>query len=334
MTAKEEFENEICAVESNTGSDFFLDDKKTEESKSNVSKSNVSERKKYVNTKFISDELTSRKDSGEIPNILKKLEITLGNNPLDYLLCTNMLSVGVDIQRLGIMIVNGQPKNHSEYIQSTGRIGRKYPGLILTIYNSLKPRDLSHYENFRLYHSAFFKYVEPISITPFSARSRDTGLFAVCVGMIRNMVPLVDRDPANFNRNVGTIRDAINEIKSEFSKRVSDTDNKQREQTLLEIDEYMETWENLASQSTDENKLKWKKTGYETESQLKTSTYLLVNVEHGDDSIDGIPKTPMSLRDAEQLHNVYFYESQLDDSEEDDLSDNDKDVDELMGDKK
>jgi len=331
---KEEFENEINAVESNTGLDFFLDDKKTEESKSNVSKSNVSERKKYVNTKFISDELTSRKDSGEIPNILKKLEITLGNNPLDYLLCTNMLSVGVDIQRLGIMIVNGQPKNHSEYIQSTGRIGRKYPGLILTVYNSLKPRDLSHYENFRLYHSAFFKYVEPISITPFSARSRDTGLFAVCVGMIRNMVPLVDRDPANFNRNVGTIRDAINEIKSEFSKRVSDTDNKQREQTLLEIDEYMETWENLASQSTDENKLKWKKTGYETESQLKTSRYLLVNVEHGDDSIDGIPKTPMSLRDAEQLHNVYFYESQLDDSEEDDLSDDDKDVDELMGDKK
>jgi superfamily II DNA/RNA helicase len=334
MTAKEEFENEINAVESNTGLDFFLDDKKTDVSKTDVSKTDVSKRKKYVNTKFISDELTSRKDSGEIPNILKKLEITLGNNPLDYLLCTNMLSVGVDIQRLGIMIVNGQPKNHSEYIQSTGRIGRKYPGLILTIYNSLKPRDLSHYENFRLYHSAFFKYVEPISITPFSARSRDTGLFAVCVGMIRNMVPLVDRDPANFNRNVGTIRDAINEIKSEFSKRVSDTDNKQREQTLLEIDEYMETWENLASQSTDENKLKWKKTGYETESQLKTSTYLLVNVEHGDDSIDGIPKTPMSLRDAEQLHNVYFYESQLDDSEDDDLSDDDKDVDELMGDKK
>jgi superfamily II DNA/RNA helicase len=334
MTAKEEFENEINAVESNTGLDFFLDDKKTDVSKTDVSKTDVSKRKKYVNTKFISDELTSRKDSGEIPNILKKLEITLGNNPLDYLLCTNMLSVGVDIQRLGMMIVNGQPKNHSEYIQSTGRIGRKYPGLILTIYNSLKPRDLSHYENFRLYHSAFFKYVEPISITPFSARSRDTGLFAVCVGMIRNMVPLVDRDPANFNRNVGTIRDAINEIKSEFSKRVSDTDNKQREQTLLEIDEYMETWENLASQSTDENKLKWKKTGYETESQLKTSTYLLVNVEHGDDSIDGIPKTPMSLRDAEQLHNVYFYESPLDDSEEEDLSDKDKDVDELMGDKK
>ena len=225
MTAKEEFENEINAVESNTGLDFFLDDKKTEESKSNVSKtdvskSNISERKKYVNTKFISDELTSRKDSGEIPNILKKLEITLGNNPLDYLLCTNMLSVGVDIQRLGIMIVNGQPKNHSEYIQSTGRIGRKYPGLILTIYNSLKPRDLSHYENFRLYHSAFFKYVEPISITPFSARSRDTGLFAVCVGMIRNMVPSVDLDPAYFSRSKEDVRRAIDEIKSEFSGEV------------------------------------------------------------------------------------------------------------------
>ena len=328
MTAKDEFENETNAVGSDTGLDFYYPDKKIEESKSDIS-----ERKKYVNTKFISDELTSRKDSGEIPEILNKLEITLGNNPLDLLLCTNMLSVGVDIQRLGLMIVNGQPKNHSEYIQATGRIGRKYPGLILTIYNSLKPRDLSHFENFRLYHSAFFKYVEPISITPFSARSRDTGLFAVCVGMIRNMVPLVDKDPANFNRNIQSIADAIDEIKSEFSKRVGDTDNKQKEQTILEINDYMEEWENLASQSTDENKLRWKKTGWETESQRKTSTYLLVDVERGDEKLQGIPKTPNSLRDAEQIHNVYFYEKPLYDSE-DYSSDDDMNIDTILGDEK
>ena len=123
-------------------------------------------------------------------------------------------------------------------------------------------------------------------------------------------------------------------LKSEFSKRVGDTDNKQREQTLLEIDDYMEEWENLANQSTDESKLKWKKTGYETESELKTSKYLLVSIENGDDTLGRIPKTPMSLRDAEQLHNVYFYESQLDDSEEDYSSDNDENIDELMGDEK
>ena len=328
MTDKEEFDDDIKTVESSSGLDFYLPDKKSEESKPATSV------KKFgIYPDFIKTELTSRKDSGEIPEILNKLEITLGNNPLDLLLCTNMLSVGVDIQRLGLMIVNGQPKNHSEYIQATGRIGRKHPGLILSIYNSLKPRDQSHYENFRLYHSAFFKYVEPISITPFSARSRDTGLFAVCVGMIRNMVPLVDKDPANFNRNIQSIADAIDEIKSEFSKRVGDTDNKQKEQTILEINDYMEEWENLASQSTDENKLRWKKTGWETESQRKTSTYLLVDVERGDEKLQGIPKTPNSLRDAEQIHNVYFYEKPLYDSE-DYSSDDDMNIDTILGDEK
>ena len=324
MTDKDEFQDEINVVEASEDLDPFLPSETTEEKKQEKSI-----RPKWSKTKFNFDELTSRKNSGDIPKILKKLEVELPNNPLDYLLCTNMLSVGVDIQRLGLMIVNGQPKNHSEYIQATGRIGRKYPGLILTIYNSLKPRDLSHFENFRLYHSAFFKYVEPISITPYSARSRDTGLFAVCVGMLRNMVPLVDRDPANFNRGIEDIRNAIDEIKNEFSKRVGDTDNKQREETLLEIDNYMEEWENLANASTDENKLKWRKTGWEKESELLTSKYLLVTVESGDEPLDAIPKTPLSLRDAEQLHNVYFYESLLDDS-----SENDEDVNETMGDKK
>ena len=317
---KASFENELDDLE-NTGLDIYLDKKKSEEDKPEIKK-----QPKYV-PRFIFDELTSRKDSGEIPEILKKLDITLGNNPLDYLLCTNMLSVGVDIQRLGLMIVNGQPKNHSEYIQSTGRIGRKYPGLILTIYNSLKPRDLSHFENFRLYHSAFFKYVEPISITPFSARSRDTGLFAVCVGMIRNMVPSVDLDPAYFSRSKEDVRRAIDEIKSEFSKRVGNTDNKQKADTLSEIENYMEHWENIASKSTDENKLKWKKNGYETKSELATSQYLLTSVESGDDVLEGLTTTPNSLRDAEQVHNVYFYESPLDDSEDDDSEDDDSEDD-------
>ena len=274
--------------------------------------------KKYLSNKLMDfDELTSRKNSGEIPEILKKLSSSLPN-ALDYLLCTNMLSVGVDVQRLGLMIVNGQPKNHSEYIQATGRIGRTHPGLILTIYNSLKPRDLSHFENFRLYHSAFFKYVEPISITPFASRSRDKGLFAICVGMLRNMVPLIAKDPENFELGLLDIENAIDEIKTEFSKRVDETDREQLEDTLKEIDDYLELWAKYANDSGPKT-LKYKSTSYTTKKERDTTDYLLTTVESGDESLIGIPKSPMSLRDAEQMHDVYFYEFLTDDdSEEDD----------------
>ena len=271
--------------------------------------------KKYLPEKLMDfDELTSRKNSGEIPDILKKLSSPLPN-AFDYLLCTNMLSVGVDVPRLGLMIVNGQPKNHSEYIQATGRIGRNHPGLILTIYNSLKPRDLSHFENFRLYHSAFFKYVEPISITPFASRSRETGLFAICVGMLRNMVPLIAKDPENFELGILDIKNAINEIKTEFSKRIDETDREQLEDTLQEIDDYLESWAKYASDSGPKT-LKYKSTSYTSKKERDTSNYLLTTVESGNESLYGIPKSPMSLRNAEQMHDVYFYESLTDDDSE------------------
>ncbi|MCE9651842.1 MAG: DISARM system helicase DrmA [Nitrosarchaeum sp.] len=276
---------------------------------------------KYLDNKLMDfEELTSRQNSGEIPDILKKLSNPLPK-ALDYLLCTNMLSVGVDIQRLGLMIVNGQPKNHSEYIQATGRIGRKHPGLILTIYNSLKPRDLSHFENFKLYHSAFFKYVEPISITPFASRARDKGLFAICVGMLRNMVPLIAKEPGNFEMGLLDIRNAVSEIKAEFRKRVDETDRDQLEDTLQEIDDYLEAWAKHASK-TSPMSLKYRSTSYTTKKERETTRFLLTTVEGGGHSLDGIPKSPMSLRDAEQMHDVYFYES-LDsnakDLEEDEL---------------
>ena len=136
------------------------------------------------------DELTSRKDSTDIPMILDRLEVPFDSEnqhqkPLDIILATNMISVGVDVKRLGLMVVNGQPKNTAEYIQATSRVGRSHPGLVLTVYNWARPRDLSHYERFEHYHATFYQHVEALSVTPFSAGALDRGLFALLVSLVR-----------------------------------------------------------------------------------------------------------------------------------------------------
>ena len=105
--------------------------------------------------------------------------------PIDVLLATNMLSVGVDVKRLGLMVVMGQPKTTAEYIQATSRVGRSTPGVVCTLFNWARPRDLSHYERFEHYHATFYQQVEGLSVTPFAARALDRGLSAVLVALVR-----------------------------------------------------------------------------------------------------------------------------------------------------
>lgn len=134
-------------------------------------------------------ELTSRIQSTEIPDVLQQLFVkwdgTKDTLPIDVCLATNMIQVGLDVPRLGLMTVVGQPKTTSEYIQATSRVGRSRPGLVVTVCNPSKPRDRSHFEHFRSYHQSIYRWVEPTSVTPFAVPVRDRALHALAVTLIR-----------------------------------------------------------------------------------------------------------------------------------------------------
>lgn len=148
------------------------------------------------------EELTSRKSSTDIPDILDRLERVFdpardatSPRPIDVLLATNMISVGVDVKRLGLMVVTGQPKTTAEYIQATSRVGRNAPGLVCIVFNWARPRDLSHYEQFEHYHATFYQQVEALSVTPFAPRAIDRGLAALLVSYVRLL-------GSEFNENI------------------------------------------------------------------------------------------------------------------------------------
>lgn len=143
------------------------------------------------------EELTSRRTQEEVRDMLDLLEVPAGNDhAVDAVLATNMLSVGVDISRLGLMLVYGQPKGVAEYIQATSRVGRgNVPGLVVTVLNSAKARDRSHFETFRSWHSTLYRDVEATSVTPFASRARDRALHAVLVATVRHLVPGMQSKP-------------------------------------------------------------------------------------------------------------------------------------------
>ncbi|MBR7824678.1 DISARM system helicase DrmA [Actinospica sp. MGRD01-02] len=160
-------------------------------------------------------ELTSRMSNDDIPVILAELERAYTNRSagygpdaapsrpraetpraVDVLLATNMIAVGVDVSRLGAMIVANQPKSTAEYIQATSRVGRAAPGLVFTVYNWARPRDLSHYESFEAFHATMYQHVEALSVTPFADRAIDRGLSGVLAALVRDLRP-------DYNTNLG-----------------------------------------------------------------------------------------------------------------------------------
>ncbi len=136
-----------------------------------------------------------------------------GAAPFDVVLATSMLQVGVDVQRLGLMLVVGQPKNTAEYIQASSRVGRDNdrPGLVVALGNWARPRDLAHFEQFRHYHETFYSQVEALSVTPFSATSLERGIDALLVSITR-VQQASEEDGLSPEHSAGRIRDRQSDV--------------------------------------------------------------------------------------------------------------------------
>lgn len=154
---------------------------------------------KKIRKLFNISELTSRIRSDQVPKELESLERKLINNEpldgaknrevIDACLASNIIEVGVDVARLSVMAIVGQPKTTSQYIQVSSRVGRdsKKPGLVAVMYGQSKPRDRSHYERFRQYHQKIYSHVEPTSVTPFSPPAVDRSLHGIIVSLVRQL---------------------------------------------------------------------------------------------------------------------------------------------------
>ena len=234
--------------------------------------------------------------SYEIPNKLKQLETPYQSEDcLDTAVATNMIAVGMDVDRLGLMVVTGQPKQNSEYIQATSRIGRSFPGLVVTMYNPYRPRDLSHYENFTGYHSQLYRFVEGTTATPFSARARDRVLHAVIISAIRLKYPgMANNAGAGL---IASLTDAqINEIKAIILERLNIIKPAVRMEAEAEIDQFIDWWKLLAAQN--------KPLRYYV---YKTDRYNRLMNYYGEKCIETEKATLSSMREVESASNMYYY---------------------------
>lgn len=191
------------------------------------------------------EELTSRMNNSDITKIIQdrlKREYRDGQHKdvYDFILASNMISVGVDVSRLGSMVVAGQPKTNAEYIQATSRVGRDNPGLVITVYNASRSRDRSHYEQFLKYHSALYRYVEATSLTPFADRARDRGLHALYVSLCRYMVPgmLANDNAVNYDPN----NPLIKEVEDIILNYVQIVDPEEYDAVLNELSDIEDEW--------------------------------------------------------------------------------------------
>ena len=206
-------------------------------------------------------ELTSRVSTNDVATAKRRLALPFTDDErVDVALATNMISVGLDITRLGLMVVLGQPKTCAEYIQSTSRVGRAEdrPGLVVTLLNIHRPRDRSHYERFTSYHQSFYRNVEATSVTPFSPRALDRALPGALVALCRQTRS--DLTPAAAAQHILQVRGELDSLAQRVADRAgnhkADMEPAERDALMNGVlhlcNDLLDDWFRIAEQAREE----------------------------------------------------------------------------------
>lgn len=261
-------------------------------------------------------ELTSRESTDRVSDAKRRLAIGFSEREktaerVDVALATNMISVGLDITRLGLMVVLGQPKATAEYIQATSRVGRQSdkPGLVVTLLNIHRPRDRSHYERFEAYHASFYRAVEATSVTPFAPRALDRALPALVVALARHLRSSLT--PANGALKVVEERPALERVAEILSTRARahrqlDPEEERRINAYIvsRSKDLLDAWSRLAKRQRDVGA----RLVYQKYENAAGKPLLRMPLEPPDPDLgqEGRKfKAPRSLRDVEPSVNLW-----------------------------
>lgn len=267
------------------------------------------------------DELTSRVSTTELNETLDKLEklsyskenIENKRYASNVLLATNMISVGIDVARLNVMLLVGQPKLTSEYIQASSRVGRSFPGVAFAMYDGSKSRDRSHYEQFKPYHESFYRYVEPTGATPFSKPARDRALHAIVISLLRHLNPQLAPEPGASEFTREKYAGEIEKIRKYITDRDSSVIRRMRSGMLddsaaiaSEIDKITEEWERIAENYDEEHFVYGEKYMSKRPDEGEGRLLKVFNTDRSDTAFDTM--TSMRNVDASVAGNVLIWE--------------------------
>jgi hypothetical protein len=258
-------------------------------------------------------ELTSRVSTDKVSEAKRRLEQAFREKDhVDVAIATNMISVGLDITRLGLMVCFGQPKTSSEYIQATSRVGRddKRPGLVVTILNVHRPRDRSHYERFAAFHESFYRSVEATSVTPFSPRALDRGLAGTFIALARHghapMTP--PRGATEILKEMPRLQFAIEQLANRALETHSNSSSPEaaesRQKVADRCKDLLDTWSTIAKELHD--------TGGALQYQTETGSAQRLLYEFLNPELKNLPprhkkfRANRSMRDVEPSVNLWL----------------------------